>query len=198
MGNPDGTGAVAAPADGAAAEQAAQAAAAARAAAEQAAQAAAAGKAAQAAATEQAAQAAATGQAAQAAATQQAAQAAAARQAAEAAAQQAVEAAGQGGGPVGLGTVLKGAMAGLEGQSEGVKAAVGVAVANQIPPPPAPVVGTLWKVLVWSLSVILVIALGGIIYTVADGKTSTSPDVLVTVFTAALTGLIGLFVKTPS
>ena len=46
MGNPGGTGAVAAPADGAAAEQAAQAAAAARAAAEQAAQAAAAGKAA--------------------------------------------------------------------------------------------------------------------------------------------------------
>jgi hypothetical protein len=89
-------------------------------------------------------------------------------------------------------------MAGLEGQSEGVKAAVGVAVANQIPQPPAAVVGTLWKVLVWSLSVILVIALGGIIYTVADGKTSTSPDVLVTVFTAALTGLIGLFVKAPS
>jgi hypothetical protein len=58
-------------------------------------------------------------------------------------------------------------------------------------------VRTLWKILVSALSVVLVIALAGIIFTIADRNPDTSPDVIMTVFTSALTGLIGLFVKSP-
>jgi hypothetical protein len=52
----------------------------------------------------------------------------------------------------------------------------------------------LWRILVIALSTILVISLGGIIVTVADGDDHTRPDVIVTVFSFALTGLLGLFV----
>lgn len=47
------------------------------------------------------------------------------------------------------------------------------------------------------LVVLLVISLGGVIWSVIDGNDKTSPDVIVTLFTAVLTGLIGLFVKSP-
>ena len=58
-------------------------------------------------------------------------------------------------------------------------------------------VGFLWKTLVVGLVAILLISLGGIIYTVVDGNNDTTPDVIVTVFSAALAGLLGLFVQSP-
>jgi hypothetical protein len=63
--------------------------------------------------------------------------------------------------------------------------------------PPLREVGTLWLILVVALSAILVLALAGIIWTVIDGNNATTPDVIVTVFSSALTGLLGLFVKSP-
>lgn len=80
-----------------------------------------------------------------------------------------------------------------------VRAAVGAAAASAaVPAPTGPEVNTLWKILVTGLAIVLVGALGGIIWVVADGSDATSPDVLVTVFSSALAGLIGLFVRSPS
>jgi hypothetical protein len=96
--------------------------------------------------------------------------------------------------------MVRDAVQGVEGESAEVKAAVGAAAAtaaSRIPDPLANEVGVLWKILVLALSVVLVIALAGIIWTVVDGKENTSPDVIVTVFSSALTGLLGLFVKSP-
>jgi type III secretory pathway component EscS len=56
----------------------------------------------------------------------------------------------------------------------------------------------LWQILVVALSAILVISLGGIIVTVADGNDQTRPDTIVTVFLFALSGLLGLFAKSPT
>lgn len=66
---------------------------------------------------------------------------------------------------------------------------------------PGPGQGTadrLWQYLVGGLLIILIVALIGILWAVLDGNTKTSPDVAVTVFTATLTGLLGLFVSSPS
>jgi hypothetical protein len=80
-----------------------------------------------------------------------------------------------------------------------VKAAVGAAAATAttISHPPENQVGVLWRILVSALAAVLVMALAGIIWTVVDGKDSTSPEVIVTIFSSALTGLIGLFVRSP-
>ncbi|HEU4346903.1 MAG TPA: hypothetical protein VFR35_03850 [Actinoplanes sp.] len=57
--------------------------------------------------------------------------------------------------------------------------------------------GVLWRMLVIALSVVLMMALGGIVWTVADGNRDTSPDVIVTIFSGSLAGLLGLFVRMP-
>lgn len=91
------------------------------------------------------------------------------------------------------------AVAGVQNEPAEVKAAVAAAAATAAIPPPTPEsAAQLWKIVVIGLVVLLAVALGGIIKTVADGKTSTSPDVIVTVFSSVLTGLIGLFVKSPT
>jgi di/tricarboxylate transporter len=69
--------------------------------------------------------------------------------------------------------------------------------AASIPAPAGAAVSWLWKALVLGLVAILVIAVAGVIWTVVDGNADTTPDVLVTIFTSALTGLIGLFVRSP-
>ena len=58
--------------------------------------------------------------------------------------------------------------------------------------------GLLWRVLVLGLVAILAVSLAGIIWTVGDGNDRTSPDVIVTIFSSTLAGLIGLFVRAPS
>lgn len=91
------------------------------------------------------------------------------------------------------------AVAGVQDQPAEVKAAVGAAAATAAIPAPTPAgANQLWKFLVIGLIVLLLVSLYGIIKTVADGKTSTSPDVIVTVFSSVLTGLVGLFVKSPT
>lgn len=81
------------------------------------------------------------------------------------------------------------------GQPAEVQAA---AVAAAIPPPPAEQAGSLWRSLITGLVILLVLSLGGVIWAVLDGSESTSPDVIVTLFTAVLTGLLGLFVRSPT
>jgi hypothetical protein len=94
--------------------------------------------------------------------------------------------------------MVRDAMQGATGEAPEVRAAIGAAAAVQsLPRPPSTEMGTLWKILVLALSVVLVIALAGIIWTVVDGKESTSPDVIVTVFSSALSGMLGLFVRSP-
>ncbi|MFD3400078.1 hypothetical protein ACFWUU_05365 [Kribbella sp. NPDC058693] len=103
------------------------------------------------------------------------------------------------GGKMSVTETVRNAIEGAAGESTEVKAAVGAAAAKAaIPPPEGAGVGTLWTILVAGLVFGLVIALGGLIYTIADGNPDTSPDLLVTAFTAILTGLIGLFVKSPT
>lgn len=93
---------------------------------------------------------------------------------------------------------VRDAVAGVADEASEIKAAVGAAaVTAAIPSPVGPEVNTLWKTLVSGLVAILALSLGGIIYTVADANELTSPDVLVTVFSSVLTGLIGLFVRSP-
>lgn len=79
-------------------------------------------------------------------------------------------------------------------QNNGPSQAELVSKLAAVPAPNKEVTGMLWQTLVVGLVAVLIISLLGIIITVVDGKTATSPDTLVTVFTAALTGLIGLFV----
>jgi hypothetical protein len=83
-------------------------------------------------------------------------------------------------------------------QNGGTKQADLVSQIAAVPTPSKQVAGVLWKTLVNGLVAVLIISLLGIIYTVVDGNTATSPDTLVTVFTAALTGLIGLFANPKS
>jgi hypothetical protein len=99
-----------------------------------------------------------------------------------------------------VGETVRDALQATEGQAPEVKAAVAAAAAGAaVPAPSLPSdIGFLWKALVVGLLAVLVISLGGIIYTVADANDRTSPDVIVTIFSSALTGLIGLFVRSPT
>jgi hypothetical protein len=88
---------------------------------------------------------------------------------------------------------------GMEPQARAAAVAAAAGAAAGVPSPSGPrVIGFLWRALVLGLLMILAASLFGIIWTVLDGRDKTSPDVLVTVFTAALTGLLGLFVQSPS
>ena len=73
------------------------------------------------------------------------------------------------------------------------------AVANEllVPQPSQAVADTLWKWVVGGLVIILLVSLVGLLYLVGDGNAATSPDQALTVFTTALSGLLGLFVKSP-
>jgi hypothetical protein len=69
--------------------------------------------------------------------------------------------------------------------------------AGTVPPPTGMTTNVLWTILVSVLgAVVLGSALSIIIY--ALGNKAAPPDILTTIFTATLSGLIGLFVKSPS
>ena len=94
---------------------------------------------------------------------------------------------------------IRGAIEATQGQPEPIVAAAVQGAANApVPPPPPPALNFIWRTLVVGLVLILVIALLGIIWVVQDANVDTSPDVLITVFTTSLAGLLGLFVKSPS
>ena len=56
----------------------------------------------------------------------------------------------------------------------------------------------LWLILVVGLVAALLISVFGVLIAVLDGKDTTSPDVLITMFTTTSAGLLGLFVKSPT
>jgi hypothetical protein len=68
------------------------------------------------------------------------------------------------------------------------------ALSAVIQPPNKRVAGVLWILLVGGLVLLLTAALGGLIVMLLEGK---STDVLLTVFTTGLAGLIGLFAPSP-
>jgi hypothetical protein len=103
-------------------------------------------------------------------------------------------------GGTGIQESVQQALAGAAGQPTEVVAAVGqaaasAAVAAEIPPPTQEAAGQLWLALVITLCVILVVDLAAIIYALVDKRDT---DVLVGIFTTALSGLLGLFVRPPA
>jgi hypothetical protein len=56
----------------------------------------------------------------------------------------------------------------------------------------------LWRWLVPRLLGLTAVSLIGLIWLIADGNEATSPDLVLTALTALLTGLLGLFIKSPS
>ncbi len=57
---------------------------------------------------------------------------------------------------------------------------------------------TLWIMFVASLVVGLLASVGALVRAILDGDSSTAPDDVLKIFTPLLTGLIGLFVKSPA
>lgn len=93
------------------------------------------------------------------------------------------------------------ALTATAGQSEAVKAAASggaaAAAAGAIGTPNTGTTNILWIIVVSVLGLVtLGSAISVVVYTL-ENKASP-PDILVTVFTAALSGLIGLFVRPPS
>jgi len=96
---------------------------------------------------------------------------------------------------------VSGAVSAVAGESDAVKSATAMAAvqaAAMVPPPEGRDVGVLWKMLIGGLLAVLLVSLAGIVWSVMDDKTGTTSDVLVTIFTATLTALIGLFAKSPT
>jgi hypothetical protein len=74
-------------------------------------------------------------------------------------------------------------------------AAQAAAMTAVISPPGVETTKTLWIILVGGLVGILLVALIGLIYLLADDIDGT--DVILTVFSSALAGLLGLFSRSP-
>ena len=62
------------------------------------------------------------------------------------------------------------------------------------PQPSGQVADLLWTVVVFALAIIAGLSLLGLVVLLAIGK---SPDLVLTAFTSSVTGLLGLFVKSP-
>jgi hypothetical protein len=94
---------------------------------------------------------------------------------------------------------IEAALEATAGEPEPVRAAaVQGAASAPLPLPSSDALGFVWRALVVGLVVVLIVSLVGIILIVRDGSDQTNPEVLVTVFTASLAGLLGLFVQSPS
>jgi hypothetical protein len=68
------------------------------------------------------------------------------------------------------------------------------AVEAVLPKPSQDVTNFLWQVVVLALAAIAGLSLVGLVVLIAIGKT---PDLVLTAFTASVTGLLGLFVQSP-
>jgi len=93
------------------------------------------------------------------------------------------------------------ALTATAGQSEAVQSAAvngaATAAAGAVPSPSGKTTNFLWTILVSVLgAVVLASAISIIVY--ALGNKAAPPDILTTIFTTTLSGLIGLFVKSPS
>jgi hypothetical protein len=82
-------------------------------------------------------------------------------------------------------------------EPEDVKKAALDVVAG-IPSPQGADVGWLWRALVVGLLILILVAAGGVIWAVMDGNAKTDADKLLIIFTPALSGLIGIFVPSPT
>jgi hypothetical protein len=98
-------------------------------------------------------------------------------------------------------SIVAGALEATANATEPVKAAAAgaaaTAAANAIPAPSGLTTNILWTILVSSLGLVLIgsVIFGGIY--VLQNKASP-PDILTTIFSTSLSGLLGLFVKSPS
>jgi hypothetical protein len=89
-------------------------------------------------------------------------------------------------------TLIASALTDTQGKSVAEQAAA--VDAALVPQPTQDVANTLWTVVVVALAVIAIGALAGIIGLILAGK---SADLVLTAFTASVTGLLGLFVQSP-
>lgn len=69
---------------------------------------------------------------------------------------------------------------------------------DAIAPPDQSTSNWLYKMLVPGLLILTVISLVGLILLIMDANDATPPDLVLTTFTASLTGLLGLFIKSPT
>jgi hypothetical protein len=98
-------------------------------------------------------------------------------------------------------SAIAGALAATQNAPESVQAAAVSAAAGaasgQIPAPDSKTTQLLWLILVTVLgAVVLASAIAAVAYILANK--ASPPDLLITIFTTAFSGLIGLFVKPPS
>ncbi len=89
---------------------------------------------------------------------------------------------------------VKQVIAATSGETSAVKQAALNAVAGEIPPPTRTAADIAWIILVGALSVILVLSLLGLTHVLGRG---VNDDKVITIFTACLAGLLGLFTKPP-
>jgi hypothetical protein len=82
--------------------------------------------------------------------------------------------------------------------SDGKSAEVTQQALDLLPKPSVVAVDYLWKLLVFGLLVILIVALAGVIALIADGNDKTDPAIALTIFTTTLAGLLGLFAPSPA
>lgn len=93
---------------------------------------------------------------------------------------------------------VRGLLAETANADEGVqKAALEAMAPAPVPAPDQGAANKLWTMLVAGLLVLTAIALVGLLIMVGDGDDETSPDLVVAVFSSLLTGLLGLFIKSP-
>jgi hypothetical protein len=98
-------------------------------------------------------------------------------------------------------TAVAAALTATQGETDTVKAAAvsaaASAAAGAVGQPDSRTSQLLWLMLVPILgAIVLASAIGGIVYALENK--SAPPDVVITLFTTAFSGLIGLFVKPPS
>jgi hypothetical protein len=89
-------------------------------------------------------------------------------------------------------TLIASALTDTQGKSVAEQAAA--VDAALVPLPTQDVANTLWTVVIGALAIIAIGALAGIIGLILAGK---SADLVLTAFTASVTGLLGLFVQSP-
>lgn len=95
-------------------------------------------------------------------------------------------------------SVIAASLSATDGEPEATRAEVTTAAVIGIGLPSEKTTQVLWKMLVFGLIGILIVSLLGIVGVTLDGDPDTSDSALQVVFTAALTGLLGLYVKAPT
>jgi hypothetical protein len=94
-------------------------------------------------------------------------------------------------------TLVTAALNATQNESDTVKTAAINAAAGLVPEPSGRTANLLWLILVSVLAaVVLASAIATVVYALQNK--AAPPDILITIFTTAFSGLIGLFVKPPA